>query len=258
MISRESDWRWPTVGQQAILVMLSFGVIGISASVSLLDDTENRSKPGASEVRIVLAEGNDRYPSQSANDWVTYADYVVVATAVSEHEIPPDRSEIERGEGLIGREIAMRVDRVVWASPTAPVPAPEAWSRTAMGWAFAGSVKDRTKLGKLDSPRIEAGHTYVIALDWAPDPCRPETGEWLGLGEGSTVPFDGGVLGVGEYEGRVQTLQQAFARRNGSALPALEEQLAGRGVGQLSAELAEAVRVPVARRYKTTELVCED
>jgi hypothetical protein len=35
----------------------------------------------------MVAEGDDRLPSTTASDWVTYADHVVVATAASEHRL---------------------------------------------------------------------------------------------------------------------------------------------------------------------------
>ena len=58
----------------------------------------------------VFGDGRDRYRSSTAADWVSHADHVVVATAVSEKEVPPAQSEIDRGEGLIGRSVEMHVD----------------------------------------------------------------------------------------------------------------------------------------------------
>ncbi|MZD16859.1 MULTISPECIES: hypothetical protein [Streptomyces] len=66
-----------------------------------------------------------------------------MATAVSEKEVPPTQSEIDRGEGLIGRSVEMRVDQVLWSREGAEHPAPQTYTRQSTGWVFDGEVANR-------------------------------------------------------------------------------------------------------------------
>jgi hypothetical protein len=190
----------------------------------------------------VMGDAKDRMPSRTAGDWVTYADHVVVASAVTEASVPPSQEDVDRKEGIIGREVTMRVDKVLWSRPDPAKPAPETYVRTSSGWSFHGDVTERTEFALHDRPRIEVGHQYVIALAWAGARCasgdEPEPAHWVGLGEGSTVPFDEGVIGQGEMEG-VETTPPAATSRTASS-EKLEEQLAGKGADALVSALRSA------------------
>ncbi|MFC9249624.1 hypothetical protein ACFT7S_37940 [Streptomyces sp. NPDC057136] len=108
-----------------------------------------------------------------------------------------------------------------------------------MGWQFTGGdTSHRMKMAKEDSPRIEVGHNYLIAITWEADPCNPGSGEWRGLGEGSTLSYDSNTIGQGELEGRVQSAEQARSA-NDAADPnhGLEEEM----VGQTADDLARAL-----------------
>jgi hypothetical protein len=97
----------------------------------------------------------------------------------------------------------------------------------------------------VDQPRVEPGHTYVMAIRWEEARCSPgdapEPARWRGLGEGSEVPFDKGVLGQGELEGRSRTAAQARSvAREAEDETALEDQLAGRGEAAIAQALNAA------------------
>lgn len=201
-----------------------------------------------------LGSGLDRYPSHTAEDWVTYADHVVVVTPVDEVETPPAASEIERGEGLIGRNVEMRVDKVLWSRDDAPKPAPTSYTRQSTGWVFDGDVKNRRKFVLEGRPRIELGHSYVIALRWEPTHCsegdKPDPAQWVGLGEGSNLPFDEGVIGMGEFAGTVRpapTVARNQADHSVEETP-LAEALAGRGEEELVEALESATPVATPAR----------
>ncbi|MFE9247992.1 hypothetical protein [Streptomyces sp. NPDC007088] len=90
---------------------------------------------------------------------MTYADHVVAVTPVSEREIAPIASEIERGEGLIQREVTLKVTGVLWSRPGSTAPKSFPW--VASGWQFTdGSTADRTETAAREDSRIESGHTY--------------------------------------------------------------------------------------------------
>ncbi|NEA34727.1 hypothetical protein G3I17_24160 [Streptomyces sp. SID13031] len=185
-------------------------------------------------------------PSGTAADWVTYADHVVVVKVVSEKALQPTQTETERGEGLIGRKVSLQVQKVLWSSKTAAQPAPKSWEYNATGWAFTGGkLEDPTPVALHERPRMETGHQYVIALAWDGPRCSPEetpeAGRWMGLGEGSELPFDGGVIGAGENEGAVQTVGEARTdAAEAGAVADLEDQLAGKTAADLVSSLKAA------------------
>lgn len=192
----------------------------------------------------VFGDGKDRYRSSTAADWVSYADHVVVATAVSDKEVPPTQSEIDRGEGLIGRSVEMRVDHVLWSREGAGHPAPQTYSRQSTGWVFDGEPANRHEYALHERPRIEPGHSYVIALRWEPARCSegdaPVAAGWVGLGSGSTLPFDEGTLGKGEFEGTERpapSLSTVARATTGDDTP-VADLLAGQGADQIEDLLA--------------------
>jgi hypothetical protein len=195
---------------------------------------------------VLLGEGRDRTASRTARDWATYADHLLVVTAVSETRLGPSKKETERGEGMIGRTVQLKVDKVLWSAPDAPQPAPAALKLAAAGWVFNNNEgkADTAKFALKDSSRLDQGHTYVKAVEWVDDPCSddPKKGTWEGLGSGDTIPFDNGVLGAGEFEGKVQTLTEAKSRwqadEAGSA--GLRLQVAGSSVDKLVAGVKAA------------------
>ncbi|RZU15117.1 hypothetical protein [Streptomyces sp. BK239] len=199
---------------------------------------------------VIVGHASDRLPSTTAQDWVTYADHVVVVSAVSEREIAPSRSETERGEGIVGRQVTLRVDKVLWSRAAAPQKPPTSWEYNAAGWQFSdGDTGKRRKMVLEERPRVEAGHSYVMAIVWQGPRCAEgdgrTPGKWLGLGEGSEIPFDAGILGNGEEAGRV--VRQQGGSPAAAALAAdenpdvgLEEQLAGGSASALVSELKAA------------------
>lgn len=195
---------------------------------------------------VVGAAGRDRTGSQSASDWISYADHVLVVTVVEEIRHPPSRSETERGEGLIGRTVRLRVDRVLWSALDAPQPPPSALELSAAGWIFNDN-ESRTgtrKLALRNASRLENGHTYVKAVGWIDDPCSddPRRGTWQGLGSGDVIPFDGGVLGAGEFQGRVYTVDDARATWGGDEAwsGGVRQRMLGSSVDDLVADLRAA------------------
>jgi hypothetical protein len=208
--------------------------------------------PTAAQPSVLIADGDDRLPSGTAADWVTYADHVVVVSVTSERAMQPTRTELSRGEGLIGRKVNLKVEKVLWSRKNAAQPAPKSWEYNATGWAFADrKPAERTRVALHDRPRMETGHQYVLAITWEAPRCSPgdvaEAGRWMGLGEGSELPYDGGVIGQGENMGQVQTVDAARTEAaEAGSTGDLEDQLAGKTAADLVAQLKTAT--PEARR----------
>jgi hypothetical protein len=137
----------------------------------------------------------------TSTDWVTYADQVVVVRPTSEREIPATEEERDAGEGYLGRSANLDVDKVLWSRSEAPA-APRSLTLDVAGWAFKDG--QRQEFAVHDTPRLEVGHTYIVAL------ARLEDGTWSVLGSGASLPYDGGVIGNGESEGEtVKTAKSA-------------------------------------------------
>jgi hypothetical protein len=231
-------------------------VLGATASGSTASGAGARP-----ERQVVMAHGDDRLPSVTATDWVTYADHVVVVTAASERISEPAQTDLQRGEGLLGRTVRLQVEDVLWSRDGAPQPAPESWDYSAAGSVFTdGAVAEPVPMALHDRPRVEVGHRYIMAIVWERARCSPgdapEPARWMGLGEGSELPFDGGVIGQGELEGTTRTATQARAL---AAEPAadrgLEEELAGGGARALAERLKTTkpgVRAPSAAQAIAT------
>ena len=111
--------------------------------------------------RILMADGDDRLPSITATDWVTYADHVVVVTAASERRLPISPTDAQRGEGLIGRTVTMKV---LWSRKDAANPAPTSWTYNAAGFAFAKGDPAAVPMALHDRPRMEVGHQYILVI----------------------------------------------------------------------------------------------
>ncbi|WRZ92698.1 hypothetical protein OHB54_28785 [Streptomyces sp. NBC_01007] len=204
---------------------------------------------GAGRSDVLLGHGSSHLPSRTAKDWVSYADHVVVVSALSDQEIAPTQAELERGEGVIGRNVTLKVDTVLWSRAEPAAPAPQYWQYSATGWQFSGGdTAHRRKLAAGDQPRVEIGHSYIMALRWEPAKCAegdaPEVAQWRGLGDASEIPYDNGVIGNGELEGRTRTTAQARAAASkelaADAPASLEDSMAGRGASALVTELKAA------------------
>lgn len=195
--------------------------------------------PGSDD-GLIIGQGSDRFPNRTATDWVTYADHVVVVTATDEKALEPTDEEVEAGEGYLPRVATLNVDDVIWTRQDADTAAPSGqFEYSAIGWEFHG--EERTRLGVMDSPRIEVGHTYILVLTWEPafDDGHDRTdAHWVSLGADSIIPYDDDVIGKGELEGTL--------RAGASPLDAtdpnysLEDQMAGRTAADLATALEAA------------------
>ncbi|MGC0330688.1 hypothetical protein RKD23_003678 [Streptomyces sp. SAI-170] len=191
-------------------------------------------RPGLETV-VGCGGGNDPWPSQTARNWVTYADHVVVASPTAEEET--NRREYRTGavRYATDRLVTFRTDGVLWSAERPAHAMGRDFRLTAPGWATYRATGNRTELTTGDAPRLEPGHTYLLALRW-------DAGRWTPLGEGAAVPFDDGVAGRGEWCGRVLPEQdvargERFSRRDDQSL---EETLLGQGEAAVSRELGRA------------------
>ena len=257
--------RQRTTRERAAIVAVTL-VTASLAYVGLTHVLESDEMPALSRIETRIVTGEDRLPSSTAEDWVTYADYVVIATPVKESEIGPEKGEVEIGEGAILRSIEMRVDRILWGTSSPATPAPTSFSWAGVGWTFNGGVDSRTLMVAGNQPRVQTGHSYILAIDWEPDPCTDGSrGRWRGLGGDSVLPYDEGKIGVGEYEGRERTLDEAStdarkrkesAERTETDMP-VSALLVGANADELEQVLNDQ-KPGKSEQFAPVELSCDD
>lgn len=229
----------------AVGVIAAASVTGIAVAAFATPAAEPDNQ-GAPEPEVMLGHGSDHLPSVTATDWVTYADHVIVVEAVSEATIPPTAEELERGEGVIGRNVTLTIEDVLWSREGATVAAPETWEYPGLGWHFRNADQtDTFEMALSEYPRVEVGHQYVMAIRWEKAVCD-EDGEytraqWRGLGEGSEVPYDDNTIGNGESEGTVQDAAAFAADAEDEVDQGVEELLAGQSADALVTALNSAV-----------------
>jgi hypothetical protein len=206
-----------------------------------------------------LVSADDRYPNQSARDWVTYADHAIVVTVVAERALPLPPQIEDAGEGIVDREVSLRVDRVLWSSRSArQLPAVLTWP--ALGWAYRDRMRG-ARLAVRETPRLELNGAYILAVRWEPPRC-PEgdariPGRWVGLGAGAILPFNDGVVGNGESQGEpVLAIESTPDAQPGDPTYTFEDSLTGRGARDVRSELTNAIADPTPD-FEDKPLPCE-
>jgi hypothetical protein len=180
-------------------------VAGVAALTLLLGVSacaQQHSGPGGD----FFGEGAQALPFETAQDWVTYADYVVEVTVISERPIPTAPSSFPATAK--GRPPAAGPRDVAGREVTATTSSPPVWTRPSLiptrllpasitiaggGWEARGDEKARTSSGQ---HRPEVGRHYLAASTYADVSLAGGDGrgptEWLTL---ELLTFDNGVVG---------------------------------------------------------------
>lgn len=247
--------RPPATGQAApprrrwaLVAVAVTAVLGLAAVAGLVALAEH-ARAGA----VVRADADDaRVPSDSATDWVTYGDHVAVVQVSHEKRLPiPAGGEgrhaetngkaapvADRGDGeeYVGRSVTLTVRKVLWTRDAAPE-LPARVSFQADGWVVEDGKLTAAALP--DTPRLEKGHTYVLAL------ARFSDG-WAPTGPGGILPYDDRTIGRGEIEGR--TVAPGPDDEPGGNAP-LKQKVNGRTADDLLAHLRAATPDPRAEDF---------
>lgn len=239
-----------TAGRNAIIIFavtLVVGFAGVSATKALSADSVRSVIPVFTE---------DHLPNETATDWVTYADFVVAVTATSEREVKAP-SDPNAEESTIGREVTLRVNDVLWSrDPKAKAPKTVPWS--AIGWgATGGDLEKRQEMVEVGASRVEVGHSYVIAIKWELPLCTEgpdkESAQWSGLGAGAVVPFDEGIVGNGEFEGKTRSAAQAkVSVKRGDLQPTFANTMLGKSSTALAQNLGDTKPDPDPENFRPT------
>lgn len=230
------------------------------------DATPGWSTPTSPEVRRRLADVELRtltveeaFSSTTVRQWVKQSDFVAVVRIESEDEIPPEKVDIRRGEGLIMRTVTGLVDQVVWSHPKVTRRPPAMVSFTDFGWAFTDGLESKHRAGVPGRPYLLPGHTYLMALRWYEWGCpgridpedEPTQPTWAPLGAQAIVPFDG-RLGSGEFEG--YWVEDVGSRDDASSF---RRQMAGQPLDWVSDTLARIAADDPKLTHEPGPIGCE-
>ena len=144
-----------------------------------------------------IASGHDSssFPAYTVEDLVTYADHAVALTVVGSRALEFEQLH-PSGAGRTNRAIELRIDSVLWSSPSAS-PAPSTLDVVTIGWVRDGRSAGDIKM-TMGRPWMQDGHSYFAML-YRISAAGPVA---LTLGPtGALLPMDDGIIGQGEYLG---------------------------------------------------------
>lgn len=166
----------------------------------------------------VAASMEEKFPSESLSDWVSYAQQVSVLTVLSEAQVPPPDEVWQRKEGYIGRIVTVRIDHDLWVAPGA-TPVHGEQQMLDWGWLLKGE-----RLTPFSKAMLQPGEQYVV-------PLASSRGK-LGSISVSAIRISGASVAADVVS------DQAWIR-----------ELGGQSLRQLEASLRAAVPDPVAVRF---------
>jgi hypothetical protein len=88
--------------------------------------------------RFVVGRGSDTLPSETARDWVSYADQLSVVTVSAEREASRSALAAETGEGYLGRRVVIDVGDPLWRRAGA-TPLTGRTELLVLGWGLLSS-----------------------------------------------------------------------------------------------------------------------
>jgi hypothetical protein len=134
--------------------IVAWAVVGVVMSAC-----SDASKDGNGPVpEIIIGSGEGPFATATLNDWASVAEQLSAITIVSEAEIPPPASVLQRREGYIGRRVTAQIDQNVWVRKgVAEHTGTMEWN--AAGWILKGDRKIPFYLEQ--SPRLEVGGRYI-------------------------------------------------------------------------------------------------
>lgn len=186
-----------------------------------------RMRFSANGVQIIDPQA--AFTAKTLRDWKDLGDAIVAVQVTAERPDPGTAQTPAGTGGVYGRLVDIVVLHVYWQRDGAPAP-PTGFTSKAWGWFNRGNRKQ--PIVARGEPRLEASHLYLLAI------AKFKEG-WVGLGDGAEVPFDGGTVGDGEWDGHDPKDKQ----------PALD-QLIGKNAAQVQQTIDATNPDPRATQYR--------
>lgn len=130
-------------------------IVGAAALAFVVADRNE----GSSSVSVI--SGSDRFYSFGLQDWVSFADAVVVVEVTAEQRVPRTPEEQARGEVYVSRVVTLAVQEILWSRPDGRA-VPEVFDMGASGWVRRGSIE--VPMRSAGAPRLEVGDTFLLPI----------------------------------------------------------------------------------------------
>jgi hypothetical protein len=204
------------------------GIAAVLVAAVLALSACSSKHPGYSENGTRIVDPNAAFTAPTLQDWKDLGDAVAAVEITGERKDPGTTADPAGTSGVYGRLIDVQVLHVYWQRGPAFTP-PATFTTNGWGWVSHGNTLQ--PIVARGEPRLDPNHVYLLAL------AKFKTG-WAGLGSGAEVPFDGGQVGYGEWEGRDKNIKQ----------PALEE-LMGKDAAGVQAALDQTQPSAQSAKY---------
>lgn len=205
-------------------IILAFGTLMLALISACGGDA--RSDPNRSEV---VGHASGYFPTETLEDWKSYGDHVAVVLVARERALPPTEEELRIGEGLLGRDLTIQVERRIWSAAGAPV-LPSEFRYGGSGWVLKNGTKYPLRIE--GSPRLEVGERFIAPLVLMDDR-TPHT--WAPLGSDAPLPLAEDRIIAPDPEGRLTS--------------PLLERFGGKSVSELAEALKREDADPLAKKY---------
>lgn len=171
----------------ATVATISLSSVLVSLPASCAHDNSGDGVSPISGPSGVAAEADEAYSADRIADWRDHGGVLASFTVTSEARVEPSPDEIAAGEGVVGREVAVRIDSRYWQKALYQTP-PDSFSFSAGGWVF-GRDKPESALRVSGCPWFVVGHRYVAVLAFDSRMRRP----WTVLGARRSRPMTRGA-----------------------------------------------------------------
>lgn len=210
----ERRWRRRAGGIAILALLLLAGVVRTSVGTT---------QPRLAAPAQTFPETDAPFPSDTASDVVSYADHVVLVTAVAEVEEPQTAAPTPTGSSLpaIPRRVTFRIDRLLWSRPDPPAASATVTAKWC-GWVIAAGK--RTPCATTGTPWVFVGGRYVM-------PIALDRGAFAPIQPFAVFRFNDGAVTLEEQD------------------TPLARQLANTSLDRVAVVFANAVPDPVAVRY---------
>jgi hypothetical protein len=176
----------------------ALSVVALLAAVLALAGCSSKHHIFSDDGTTSIIDPSSPFAATTLRDWKDIGDAIVAVDVTADRKDPGTLAHPAGENGVYGRLIDVSVEQVYWQRGSAFAP-PTAFTSKAWGWVDHGnSLQPIVARGE---PRLEPHHLYLMAI------AKFATG-WTGLGAGAEVPFDGGVIGTGEWQGRDKNVKQ--------------------------------------------------
>jgi len=179
-------------------ISVAVAAVSVIASAAFVGFHTFGAETVAQHRDVIVAEGDNLLPSDTATDWVTYGDHLVMATVVAEKALEPTQEELEVGEGFIPRVVTFEIQKALWSREGVRA-APAEISLDLDGWTFQGDK--RTPLRLRGEPMVDVGKTYLLPITYLSRSRLVGVAGWSNLSPDSILPYEGGVIGKGDTIG---------------------------------------------------------